>query len=80
LLYSNYPEQRSIKDNEGHSRGVMGSVSLLNTKKISDQPIVSFDWSADKAGLCVMSCLDQTVKIGMLSPNYKFINNTKTCI
>jgi len=29
---------------------------------ISSQPIVSFDWSADKEGLCVLSCLDQTLR------------------
>jgi hypothetical protein len=42
--------------------GVMGSVELLNSKVISSQPIVSMDWSPDKEGLCVLSCLDQTVR------------------
>jgi hypothetical protein len=42
--------------------GVAGSVELLNSKVISSQPIVSMDWSPDKEGLCVLSCLDQTLR------------------
>lgn len=42
--------------------GVPGSLELLNSKVISSQPIVSFDWSPDKEGLCVLACLDQTIR------------------
>lgn len=38
------------------------AVSLILLQVISSQPIVSFDWSADKEGLCVLSCLDQTLR------------------
>jgi len=61
-----YPAQRSITDSEsGAKRGVMGSVHQLNSRKFSDQPIVSFDWHTDKQGLFVCTALDQTVKIGI---------------
>lgn len=37
-------------------------VPITPMQVISSQPIVSFDWSADKEGLCVLSCLDQTIR------------------
>lgn len=58
----NYPAQRQSKDAEGRAVGVPGSVELLNSKVISTQPIVSFDWSPDKEGLAALACLDQTVR------------------
>lgn len=58
-----YPKQRQVKDSEGRPKGVPGSVELLNSKIISTQPVVSFDWSVDKEGLCALSCLDQTVRV-----------------
>lgn len=30
---------------------------------LASQPIVSFDWSPDKEGLAVAACLDQTVRV-----------------
>lgn len=61
-----YPAQRSVEDSEtGAQRGVAGSVSLLNSRKLSDQPIVALDWHADKQGLFVCTALDQTIKIGI---------------
>lgn len=62
-----YPDQRKIKDEQGLDKGVMGTVKLLNSKKISDQPIVSFDWSPDKTGLAAMCCLDQTVRVAVVT-------------
>jgi len=62
-----YPDSRSLKDLDGHEKGVIGRNQLLNTKKFSDQPVISFDWHPDKQGLCVMSCLDQTVKVGIVT-------------
>uniref|UniRef100_A0A6U8SX42 WD repeat-containing protein 92 n=1 Tax=Emiliania huxleyi TaxID=2903 RepID=A0A6U8SX42_EMIHU len=58
-----YPAQRSIKDKDGHAKGVLGTVTQLQKKKFSTQPIASFDWHADKEGLAVMGVLDQTVRV-----------------
>jgi len=61
-----YPAQRWLTDPEsGAKRGVMGSCQLLNSRKFSDQPIVSLDWHTDKTGLFVATALDQTLKIGI---------------
>jgi WD40 repeat protein len=61
-----YPSQRWLTDPEsGAKRGVLGSVTLLNSRKFSEQPIVSLDWHTDKPGLFVATALDQTVKIGI---------------
>tara|TARA_B100000795_G_scaffold171442_1_gene129229 strand:- start:104 stop:598 length:495 start_codon:yes stop_codon:yes gene_type:complete len=62
-----YPSQRSIKDANGVMKGQPGSVELLNSKVISTQPIVSFDWSPDKEGLACMCCLDQTVRVNIVT-------------
>jgi WD40 repeat protein len=58
-----YPPQRSKKDAEGRAKGVPGTVELLNSKVISSQPIVSLDFSPDKEGLTALACLDQTVRV-----------------
>ena len=63
LYKYNYPAQRKIKDANNNEKGVAGSLELLNDKTIGPQPIVSLDWHADKLGLGVMACLDQTVKV-----------------
>lgn len=52
--------------------GVAGSVELLNSRVISSQPIVSFDWSPDREGLCCLSCLDQTVRVYIVTKLGKF--------
>lgn len=65
LYKYNYPDQRQIEHEDGYNKGVPGTVELLNSRKISDQPIVSFDWSADNIGLCAMACLDQTIKVAV---------------
>ena len=58
-----YPLNRVTKHGEdGLPIGKMGDIELLNSRVISTQPVTSFDWSPDKAGLCCMSCLDQTVR------------------
>ena len=49
-----------------------GNVELLNSKVISTQPIVSFDWSPDKDGLCVLSCLDQTIRVFIVTKLNKY--------
>lgn len=64
----NYPAQRVMQDPETHeTRGVCGTVTVLNSRRVSDQPIVSFDWHPEKQGLCVMTALDQTVKVGIVT-------------
>jgi len=60
-----YPNQRKIKEKDGHEKGVLGQVQLLQKKTFSTQPVASFDWNADKEGLAVMGCLDQTVRVLM---------------
>ena len=58
-----YPMNRVGKHKEDQSPiGVVGNVELLNSRVISTQPISSFDWSPDRAGLCCLSCFDQTVR------------------
>lgn len=58
-----YPQQRVLKDAENRPKGVVGSLELLNDRKVGEQPIVSLDWHADKLGLGVVSCLDQKCKV-----------------
>ena len=58
-----YPTQRKIKEKDGHEKGVLGQVQLLQKKTFSTQPVSSFDWNADKEGLAVMGLLDQTVRV-----------------
>ncbi|KAL7536206.1 hypothetical protein ACHAWF_005411 [Thalassiosira exigua] len=59
-----YPTNRVGKHREdGTPIGVAGSVELLNSRVISTQPIVSFDWSPDREGLCCLSSLDQSLKV-----------------
>jgi WD40 repeat protein len=58
-----YPSQRSVKDHDGHMKGVMGSVTELQSKTFTTQPVASFDWSPDKEGLCVMVSYDQSLRV-----------------
>ena len=57
---------------DGAPVGVMGNVELLNSRIISTQPIVSFDWSPDKDGLAVMAALDQTVRVQLVTKLDKY--------
>ncbi|CAG9329157.1 unnamed protein product [Blepharisma stoltei] len=63
LYKYNYPSQRSVQDMNGNPKGVPGSVTMLNQRDLSTQPVASFDWSADRLGLAVLSCLDQSMKV-----------------
>lgn len=65
LFKYHYPEERSLKDKNGVEKGVPGTFDLLNQKELSTQPIVSFDWHMNKIGLCVLACLDQTVRVAI---------------
>ncbi|KAG1665441.1 hypothetical protein FOA52_005783 [Chlamydomonas sp. UWO 241] len=62
-----YPDQRKVKDHEGHDLGVAGTVELLATRNFSSQPIASFDWSPDKEGLFVCGSFDQTIRVGIVT-------------
>lgn len=63
LYKYNYPSNRVGKHaQDGASIGIVGSLELLNSRVVATQPIVSFDWSPDKAGLCCFSCLDQAIR------------------
>lgn len=58
-----YPMNRVGKHKkDGSPIGIMGDVELLNSRVMSTQPIVSFDWNPDRAGLCCMGVLDQTLR------------------
>ena len=58
-----YPINRVKKHSKDSAPiGVVGSVELLNSRVISTQPIISFDWSPDREGLCCLGCLDQTLR------------------
>jgi len=63
-LYTyHYPKKRTAMHKDNAPCGVAGTVELLNSRVISTQPIVSFDWSPDREGLAVLACLDQTLRV-----------------
>jgi WD repeat-containing protein 92 len=72
LYKYNYPNSRVMNHKDGSPMGVIGSVELLNSRVISTQPIKSFDWSMDLEGLCVLSCLDQTIRCFICTKLNKF--------
>lgn len=63
LYKYNYPNQRSVTDDNGVAKGVIGTLTLLNSKDVTTQPIISYDWHPDKIGLATMVALDQSVKV-----------------
>jgi hypothetical protein len=67
LYKYHYPNQRRIKDPDGQWMGVAGTVELVNSRNLSTQPIGSFDWHPDKAGLFVCGAYDQNVRVGMVT-------------
>lgn len=67
-----YPKSRTAMHKDNLPVGVCGSVELLNSKVISSQPLVSFDWSPDREGLCVLSCLDQTIRCYIVTKLNKY--------
>jgi WD40 repeat protein len=60
-----YPDQRRVKDADGIDTGVAGTIKELATQNFSSQPVVSFDWNADKFGLAVLAALDEQIKVVM---------------
>jgi WD40 repeat protein len=67
-----YPSKRQTKDKDGLLKGVVGEAELLNARMVSTQPIVSFNWSPDKEGLCVMAALDQAVRVCIVTKLDKY--------
>ncbi len=67
LYKYNYPSSRCVKDDNEIDKGVIGTLSLLNSKEITTQPIIGFDWHPDKIGLSCMVALDQSVKVYIIT-------------
>eukprot|EP00638_Chattonella_subsalsa_P009882 CAMPEP_0117747132 /NCGR_PEP_ID=MMETSP0947-20121206/8332_1 /TAXON_ID=44440 /ORGANISM="Chattonella subsalsa, Strain CCMP2191" /LENGTH=321 /DNA_ID=CAMNT_0005564533 /DNA_START=163 /DNA_END=1128 /DNA_ORIENTATION=+ len=67
-----YPNSRTKQAKDESPMGVVGSVELLNSRVISTQPIVSFDWSPDREGLCTLCCLDQTLRVYIVTKLHKY--------
>jgi len=65
------PKKRQEKDDDGKMRGKVGTCELLNSKVVSTQPVVSFDWSPDKDGLAVAATLDQQVRVFIVTKLHK---------
>lgn len=59
----NYPAKRVKTDSDGKQMGVAGTLDLLQNVTLSTQPINSFDWNPDKAGLGVCTAFDQTLRV-----------------
>ncbi|KAJ3276996.1 WD repeat-containing protein 92 [Terramyces sp. JEL0728] len=67
-LFIHYPPSRIKRDEQDkHDQGVVGKVELIQSNNVAEQPVGAFNWSPDKAGLCVFAAYDQTVKIGMVT-------------
>lgn len=71
LYKYHYPASRSRAHKDGAPCGNMGEVELLNSRVISTQPIVGFDWSPDREGLCCLAALDQTVRVFLVTKLHK---------
>ena len=68
-----YPKKRVEKHiNDKKSIGVVGNVELLNSRVIATQPIVCFDWNPNRAGLCCMGCLDQSLRVYIVTKLDKY--------
>lgn len=61
MLYKyNYPKERKIGV---PPRGVLGTVELIHNQNLSTQPILNLDWHKNKEGLAVAACLDQAIRV-----------------
>ena len=64
MLYKyQYPDQRVVKDKDDKPMGVAGTMSMVNSRNVSTQPISSWDWSPDKEGLAVCGSFDQCIRV-----------------
>ena len=67
IFANNKRRQDELCDKINKPKGVIGHVQILNSKDISTQPIVSFDWNHQKLGLGVMASLDQTIRVTIIT-------------
>ncbi|TDH69549.1 hypothetical protein CCR75_005007 [Bremia lactucae] len=67
-----YPLSRTAEDADGRLYGVGGTIELLNSRVLSTHPIVSMDWSLDREGLCTLACLDQTIRVYIVTNTNKY--------
>lgn len=57
-----------VKDAEsGEAMGCVGTVQLVAQRTLSSQPMASFDWHPDKAGLFVSAAFDQCIRVGVVT-------------
>lgn len=59
----NYPAKRVTTNPDDKPEGVAGTLDLLQNVTLSTQPIHSFDWNPDKAGLAVCTAFDQALRV-----------------
>ena len=52
-----------VTHEDGTKAGMAGTVELLNARVVSTQPVVAWDWCAGKTGLAAAACLDQTLRV-----------------
>lgn len=62
-----YPPERSLKDSDGVSKGIAGTIEELNKVKVGDQPVNAIDWNRQKEGLLVCSSFDQAVRVMLVT-------------
>ena len=67
-----YPAKRSEKAEDMKQPGVVGRVELRNARIVSSQPLVGFDWHADKEGLACAVSLDQTARVLIVTKLEKY--------
>jgi len=67
LYKYNYPSSRVHKNNKNEDEGVPGTVELLATAKVAEQPVSSLSWNYDKEGLCAFTSFDQHIRVGIVT-------------
>eukprot|EP00796_Vickermania_ingenoplastis_P012329 gene12330-8458_t len=67
LCQYSYPPERSLRDPDGTSRGVPGSITVHNKGKIGDQPINAVDWNRGKEGLLAATSFDQCLRVMLVT-------------
>jgi len=70
--YHNPLKREGTHAKDGLPIGNLGRVELLNSRVISTQPLVSLDWSPDREGLCALTCLDQTLRVSVVTRLHKY--------
>ena len=64
LYRYHYPEKRREKvEEDGGWAGLPGTCELLCAEQLSQQPLTSWDWSAEKRGLGLCTSVDQCIRV-----------------